>query len=121
MIIFQGVADPVFSYLDTQHWYQTLDHNYHGHADEFVKLYPVPGMNHCSGGPATDDFDLFQQLVNWVEKDEEPQAVTARVRADNQDIPASWSSERSRKLCPYPQVATYVSGDTESADSFVCR
>ena len=121
MIVFHGVADPVFSYLDTQHWYQRLQYRYHGHADDFVKLYPVPGMNHCAGGLTTDDFDLFEQLVSWVEHGDEPAAVSAGIRADNPDIPAFWSRQRTRKLCPYPQVATYIGGDTESADSFICR
>ncbi|AJQ92121.1 hypothetical Protein YC6258_00065 [Gynuella sunshinyii YC6258] len=121
IILFHGVSDPVFSYLDTENWYRRLNRNYHGHADRFAKLYPVPGMNHCSGGPATDDFNLFEQLVNWVENDQEPQSVTAKVRADNPEVPADWSPTRTRKLCPYPEVATYVGGNPESADSFVCQ
>ncbi|WP_428242916.1 tannase/feruloyl esterase family alpha/beta hydrolase [Gynuella sp.] len=121
IILFHGVSDPVFSYLDTENWYRRLDRRYHGHADSFAKLYPVPGMNHCAGGPTTDDFNLFEQLVNWVENDQEPQAVTASVRADNPEIPANWSSTRTRKLCPYPETATYIGGNPESADSFVCQ
>ncbi|WP_432696261.1 tannase/feruloyl esterase family alpha/beta hydrolase [Marinobacterium sp. YM272] len=121
MIIFHGVADPVFSYNDTVNWYNRLDENYRGEADKFVKLYPVPGMNHCAGGPATDDFDLFSKLVDWVESGNEPQAVTASIAAGNGERFSDWSEDRTRKLCPYPQVARYQGGDPESAESFSCE
>ncbi|SEG69766.1 tannase/feruloyl esterase family alpha/beta hydrolase [Marinobacterium lutimaris] len=122
MIIFHGVSDPIFSYNDTVNWYNRLDKNYKNGADQFVKLYPVPGMNHCSGGPATDDFDLFTRLVDWVESGDEPQAVTASLAEGNGERFSDWSPERTRKLCPYPQVAVYNgSGDPESAESFTCQ
>ncbi|KEA62998.1 Chlorogenate esterase [Marinobacterium lacunae] len=120
MIIFHGVSDPVFSYLDTENWYKRLSDNYHGKADRFVKLYPVPGMNHCSGGMTTDDFNLFEQLVNWVENGEEPEAVMASHRAGAEKF-SGWSETRTRKLCPYPQTAKYTGGDPESAESFTCE
>ncbi|TCK04059.1 tannase/feruloyl esterase family alpha/beta hydrolase [Marinobacterium mangrovicola] len=122
MIIFHGVSDPIFSYNDTVSWYNRLDENYKGEANHFVKLYPVPGMNHCSGGPATDDFDLFTRLVDWVESGDEPQAVTASIAEGNGERFSDWSPVRTRKLCPYPQVAVYDgSGDPESAESFTCQ
>lgn len=121
MIVFHGVSDPVFSYNDTENWYKRLSENYKGEADQFVKLYPVPGMAHCSGGFATDDFNLFEKLVDWVESGNEPQAVTASIAAGNGDRFSDWSEDRTRKLCPYPQVARYQGGDPESADSFACE
>ncbi|SEG69783.1 tannase/feruloyl esterase family alpha/beta hydrolase [Marinobacterium lutimaris] len=121
MIIFHGVADPVFSYNDTVNWYNRLDENYKGEADKFVKLYPVPGMNHCAGGPTTDDFDLFTQLVGWVESGDEPAAVTASIAAGNGEKFEGWSDNRTRKLCAYPQTAVYEGGDIESAASFRCE
>jgi len=87
----------------------------------------VPGMTHCSGGPATDQFDMLTPLVEWVEQGRPPGAVTAHVRGEgngagvNPDVPASWSPTRSRPLCPYPQVARYIGGDIEQASSFACR
>lgn len=120
MIVFHGVSDPVFSANDTRAWYEKLAANNGGSAADFAKYYPVPGMTHCSGGPSTDDFDLFSSLVDWVGKGVEPQAVTAGLTGGNRDVPEAWSAQRTRKLCPYPQVARYQSGDPESAESFVC-
>lgn len=120
MIVFHGVSDPVFSANDTLAWYEKLAANNGGSAADFVKYYPVPGMTHCSGGPATDDFDLFSELVQWVEVGKEPQAVKAGLVAGNKDVPESWPATRTRKLCAWPQVARYQSGDPEAADSFIC-
>jgi len=88
----------------------------------------VPGMNHCRAGPATDQFDLLSPLVTWVEQGKAPEAVIATARGPgnpagaNADVPANWSSQRTRPLCPYPAVARYDgTGDIESAASFTCR
>ncbi len=120
MIVFHGVSDPVFSANDTRRWHEKLAENNGGSAADFVKYYPVPGMTHCRGGPATDDFDLFATLVDWVEYGVEPQSVAAGLAADNKDIPPDWSPERTRPLCPWPQVARYQEGDVEQAASFTC-
>jgi feruloyl esterase len=79
-------------------------------------------MTHCGGGPATDQFDLFAALVDWVENGKAPQAVRATVRADNAELPPDWSKTRSRLLCNWPRVARYQGlGDLESSASFVCE
>jgi hypothetical protein len=127
MIIFHGVADAVFSAEDTRQWMLRLDKALGGQADAFARYFPVPGMAHCSGGPATDQFDLLSPLVRWVEQGEAPQAVPARARGAgnpggvNADLPADWAPNRSRPLCAYPTVATYKgSGSLEDAGSFAC-
>ncbi len=122
MIVFHGVGDPVFSFNDTRNWYEKLSANYGGDASKFVELYlPVPGMTHCEGGPATDQFDLFEKLVGWVEKGEKPAEVTASLNPKNKDVPAAWPQSRTRKLCPYPQVARYNRRNAEDAGSFACQ
>ncbi|KEJ95942.1 feruloyl esterase [Pseudosulfitobacter pseudonitzschiae] len=120
MILFHGVSDPVFSVNDTADWYGKLDTNNGGNAGEFAKFYPVPGMTHCSGGPAVEGFDMFAELVAWVENGTEPQAVTATARASNPDLPETMA-DISRPLCPAPQVARYTGSDPASADSFTCE
>ena len=93
-----------------------------GDVADFARFYPVPGMTHCGGGPATDRFDLFSALVAWVERGQAPGTVTATVRADNRELPQGWSPTRSRPLCDWPQVARYRgTGDVESAESFRCE
>ncbi|MFV0360486.1 tannase/feruloyl esterase family alpha/beta hydrolase [Tropicimonas sp.] len=119
-IVFHGVSDPVFSANDTAGWYGRLDANNDGRARDFVRYYPVPGMVHCSGGPATDGFDLFAGLVAWVEHGDAPEAIVAVGRADNEELPDALKGAE-RLLCPAPQVARYVGGDTALAGSFACR
>jgi feruloyl esterase len=79
-------------------------------------------MSHCGGGPATDRFDLFNALVDWVEHGRAPRDVTASVRAENAALPRDWSPTRTRPLCDWPKVARYRgTGNLESAASFVCE
>jgi hypothetical protein len=126
MIVFHGTADPVFSALDTIAWHERFRSAHGAAADRHARLFLVPGMNHSRGGPATDQMDMVDALVAWVEQGQAPQAVVARARGPgsavpNPEVPASWSPTRTRLLCPYPQVARYQGGGTESAASFRCQ
>ena len=91
-----------------------------GDASDFARLFRIPGMDHCRRGPATDQFDAISALVKWVEQGQAPDQIIASVRgAGNaggqiEDLPAEWSPNRARPLCPYPAVAIYKgSGDIE--------
>lgn len=126
MIVYHGTSDPVFSFNDTRNWYEALDKNHQGNAASFARLFPVPGMNHCQGGPATEQFDMLTALVNWVEKGQAPEQVIATARTGvNPDVPTDWISQgkpRSRPLCPYPKQVRYRgTGDINEAASFSCQ
>ena len=69
LLIVHGVSDPVFSINDTISWWNDVNRANNGAASDFTRLFAVPGMNHCGGGPSTDQFDAFTALTNWVEKD----------------------------------------------------
>jgi feruloyl esterase len=83
-------------------------------------------MNHCSGGPATDQADFISPLVAWVERGQAPGHIVATARGagnpggTNADLPPDWSPTRTRPLCPYPTVARYVGGNAEQASSWAC-
>jgi feruloyl esterase len=122
VIVYHGVSDGAFSVRSTIDWYDKLRMNNAGDIADFARFYPVPGMAHCGGGPATDRFDAFAALVAWVEQGRAPSDLVATVRADNPELPAGWSPSRSRPLCDWPKVARYRgTGDLESAASFVCE
>ncbi len=128
VMVYHGVSDPIFSYDDSVTWYKNLAAANDGDAGNFARLYGVPGMNHCSGGPATDQFDMLSALVKWVEQGQAPDSVVATARGTgnaggvNAELPSSWSTSRTRPLCPYPKVATYQgSGSIEDAANFSCR
>ncbi|WP_366144692.1 tannase/feruloyl esterase family alpha/beta hydrolase [uncultured Cardiobacterium sp.] len=100
LIVVTGVSDPVFSAKDQVAWYKTLQQDT-ADAASFSRLFMVPGMNHCGGGQAYDDFDPLTALENWQDKGEAPNALTARGKAfPNQEMP----------LCAYPQVTMYKDG-----------
>lgn len=45
--------------------------------EESVRLFLVPGMGHCTGGPGPYSFDAFGPLVSWVEQGKAPDKITA--------------------------------------------
>jgi hypothetical protein len=125
LILFHGTADPVFSPLDSIAWLDGFRRAHGAAADQHARLFLVPGMNHSRGGPATDQLDMVDALVRWVEQGQAPDSVVAHARGPgtavpNPELPAGWSANRSRLLCPYPQVARYRGGDSERAGSFAC-
>jgi hypothetical protein len=116
LIVFHGSADPIFSINDTIAWWNEVDRGNGGRASGFVRLFPVPGMNHCFGGDATDQFDVLAPLVDWVERNKAPEQIMASA-----DPMSPWP-KRTRPLCPYPRIARYRgTGDVDTASSFECR
>lgn len=110
-----GVSDPVFSVNDGAEWYDQMNQATGG-AEDFVRVYPIPGMAHCAGGPATEQFDALSAMQAWVEQGEAPVALVATA---SEQTP--WPG-RTRPLCPYPTTAKYKgAGDIESAASFSCQ
>jgi feruloyl esterase len=116
LLVTHGVSDPVFSVNDTMAWWREVNERNGGAAEQFVRLFPVPGMTHCGGGEATDQFDVLAPLMEWVEQGRSPERIVA---AANPHAP--WP-QRTRPLCPYPAVARYNgNGDIENAASFQCK
>jgi len=118
LLIFHGTADPIFSALESIDYYQRLTRN-NGGADAtatWARLFLVPGMNHCAGGPATDSFDGLGAIVDWVEKGTAPARIEASARPGT-----TYFAGRTRPLCPYPSAARYKgTGNLEDGASFVC-
>jgi pimeloyl-ACP methyl ester carboxylesterase len=115
LLFFHGDSDPWFSPLDTLAYYNSLAAA-NGGADTVAgwsRLFLVPGMTHCGGGPALDRFDMLDAVVNWVEKGVAPDSVIATGKA----FPG-----RSRPLCAFPKHAQYTGiGDSEDARNFRCQ
>jgi len=80
-----------------------------------VRLFMVPGMGHCRGGDGPNTFDAVTALERWVELGQAPDQMVAS-HSTNGVV------DRTRPLCPYPQVAVYKgTGGTDDAANFVCR
>ena len=95
------------SVLDTMGGFGKVKENY--------RLFMVPGMGHCGGGDGPASFDMVSALEQWVEKGKAPDSIAAAHLTNGQP-------DRTRILCPYPQVAAYKgSGDTNDAANFACK
>ena len=82
---------------------------------DFFRLFMVPGVDHCRGGPGTDQFDLISAVVAWVEEGRAPDRILASGRTPE-------GGTRTRPLCPYPEIAVHLgSGSSDDAANFACR
>lgn len=127
VLVYHGVADPIFSVSDSEAYVRGVNRANRGRAAEFLRLFNVPGMGHCAGGPATDQADYLTTLVNWVEQGQAPDRIVASARGPgnpggvNGEVPPTWAPDRTRPLCPFPAVARYSgSGDVERAENWAC-
>jgi feruloyl esterase len=113
LILYQGWAEPGIPPGYVVDYYAQVQAKTRGARDS-VRLFMVPGMGHCGGGNGASTFDMVAALDGWVAGGKAPAAVAAsRVRDGKVD--------RTRPLCPYPQIARYKgSGDIEDAANFSC-
>lgn len=95
-------------------------------ADEFLRLYLAPGMNHCRGGAGVDTFDWITEIQNWVEEDQAPGTVMGYRRDGDTSMPRAnaWPLDsktvlKSRPVYDYPYTARYKGeGDENDAVNF---
>ncbi|MEE8349144.1 MAG: tannase/feruloyl esterase family alpha/beta hydrolase [Acidobacteriota bacterium] len=92
-----------------------------GAAREDARIFMVPGMAHCGGGPGPNSWDKLAPLVAWVERGEAPDYVVA-THSTNGTV------ENERKVCAYPELAVYsgpAGGQNDPAnwveENFTCQ
>jgi feruloyl esterase len=111
LIAYHGWADWLVAPGESINYYSAVSTRYPRDVSRFYRLFMVPGMAHCSGGPGADHFDTLGAVVKWVEQDTAPDQIIAAKPATN----------LQRPLCPYPEVARYKgTGNTNEAASFAC-
>jgi hypothetical protein len=130
LIIYHGWNDPAISALNTINYYNSVISKMgQQNADTFVRVFMIPGMQHCGGGAGADNFgagisstptdpqhSLQLSLEQWVEKGVAPANIIATKFAQGSRTPTM-----TRPLCAYPQSAKYNdTGDPNSAASFTC-
>jgi hypothetical protein len=114
IIWYHGLSDPGPPVLGTIAYYDEMAEQHGGleQAQKFSRFYPVPNMGHCSGGPATDQFDLLTPLTDWVENGVAPGPVQAKgvnfTPATYQVSFVAGPTTRTRLLCPYPQEPRFT-------------
>ena len=135
LILYHGWNDPAISALNTVHYYNELRKATGAkQADAAVRLFMVPGTQHCAYGPGASIFDqwgmpqtafpddaqhdIYLAIESWVEKGEAPDHMVA---AKLTDLGPAAHVLMTRPMCAYPQVAKYKgAGDTNDAASFTC-
>ena len=117
MIQYHGWADPQIAPGSSVNYYKSVLETMGGASkvEASYRLFMVPGMAHCGGGEGTSTFDMLSAVEQWVEKGKAPEQVAAS-RMTNGKV------DRTRPLCPYPQVAQYKgTGSIDEAANFVCK
>jgi feruloyl esterase len=117
LIHYHGWSDPQISPGNSTQYYTRVVDTLGGAAKVHgaYRLFMAPGMGHCGGGEGPNTFDMLTALEQWVERGQPPERIVAS-HSSNGVV------DRSRPLCPYPQVAAYTgTGNAEEAANFVCR
>ena len=142
LIMFMGWADPVGSAVAAIDYYREVEAFTAHHAgatdataatQSFFRLYMIPGMAHCAGGPGATHFstatrdstppvsdaahDMTVAIENWVERNEAPGTLIGTHYADDATKVVAFQ----RPLCVFPEVARYIGGDVSNAASFRCE
>ncbi len=132
LILYHGWSDPAISPLNSVNYYNSVVKASGAQkAADFIRLYMVPGMQHCIGGPGPSSFGqlgtktaqgpehgIYTALEEWIEKGTAPAEVIATKYVE--DKPTK-GAQMTRPLCPYPQIAKYKGGgDTNDYRNFTC-
>ena len=117
LLMYHGWADSNVSPLNTIKYYKSVEDTLGGSSktSNNMRLFMEPGMGHCGGGEGPNVFDKVGALEQWVEQGKAPEKMIA-------SHSTAGKVDRTRPLCPYPQVAKYKgSGSIDEASSFACQ
>jgi tannase/feruloyl esterase len=117
LIQYHGWSDPQISPGNSVQYYRQVEQSLGSSvklADSY-RLFMAPGMGHCRGGEGPNVFDPVAALEQWVEQKKAPEQIIASHTMNG-------TVDRTRPLCPYPQVAKYSgSGSPDDAANFSCK
>jgi len=114
LLMYTGWSDAAITALGTIGYYEDVLANDKTAAND-VRLFLMPGVEHCFGGKGPSWVNFLDVMDQWIETGKAPE-----------QIPAYWLDEKhhpagSRLLCAYPQIAQYDgNGDPRDVSSFNC-
>jgi feruloyl esterase len=145
IIAYHGTADPIIPLQESINYYHRVAQTQPGswknalaRTRQFFRLFAVPGMAHCAGGPGPNAFgnlisgtvvapeppvsdgvhDAMVALQNWVEGGGGPERLVATKFVSDQP---ALGIQMQRPLCAYPAFPKYLgSGDANAAASYAC-
>jgi feruloyl esterase len=114
VIMWHGWADAGLSPLGTVQYYEHVMSR-DPKAQDFFRLFMLPGVLHCGGGAGPSTVDWADAIAGWVEKGTAPDRLIAKKVS-------SGTTPMTRPVCAYPQHAVYSgSGGTDDEKNFVCK
>ncbi len=114
IIYWSGWSDLALTPLGTIDYYERLESGDPA-ARDYSRLFLLPGVLHCGGGPGPDAVDWIDAIRTWVEEGRAPERLVAS------KLDANGTATMTRPVCPYPQVAVYDGqGDPDNEASFAC-
>lgn len=132
LLMYDSVNDGIFSGADLVSYYKALEKKTKD-APDFARLFMIPNMAHCGGGPATSSFNanLLTAITGWVEQGTAPEKIIAANKNASSPFPAAapfdsrvaknFPAGGTRPICAFPHQARYSgSGSTSDAANFDC-
>jgi feruloyl esterase len=105
MLIYHGLSDPALNAYRTINNYLALSRVIGiDELREHMRLFLVPGMHHCGGGPGPNSFETLSKLDAWVERGIAPDSITATHFAHNH---VADGPDRVMPLCAFPEEAQF--------------
>ena len=114
LIMYHGWSDQLIAPGNSVNYYGSVAKKMGSKSGDEIRLFMVPGMAHCAGGEGPNTFDMVSAIEQWVEQGHAPEQIIAS-HSQNGTV------DRTRPLCPYPQVARFKgSGSIDDAANFTC-
>jgi feruloyl esterase len=136
LILWHGWADAAIPPEATLKFHDAILRSSGPKANDSVRLFMVPGVQHCFGGTGpnmfgqigapppgdTPDRNMVAALQAWVEGDKAPETLVGRRGLGGfMGLPAP-KPERQRLLCAYPKKSVLKPGaDPDQASSYGCQ
>jgi feruloyl esterase len=128
LMLYSGLADPAVPLAEVVHYYDRVGAKDHALADQSIRLFLIPGMGHCFGGPGVTDIGqpftsgvpaaqaghALMKLVAWTEGGTAPATLIAHAPGGD------GHPDRERPVCAYPAFPEYRGGDPAKRASFAC-
>ncbi len=110
LLLYHGWSDSALSALATIDYVDAV-YTRDPTSREDVRLFLMPGVLHCAGGPGPWMVDYLDVIERWDSSDDAPDELIA----------AFMDESGARPLCAYPSKAYYVGGDDRTPSNFECR
>jgi feruloyl esterase len=114
LLMWHGWSDPALSANASVDYYEAVRAG-DEQADSYLRLFMLPGVLHCGGGPGPYRVDYVSPIENWVENGEPPTKLIAGYTGED------GKPSGGRPICAYPETARHTGGDNRQPGNFVCE